>query len=483
MKFNFQKHYQNLPTEFYSSETAESHKNPQVILFNDSLAGFLNIFNQNQDFESLSATDQQSLAQILSGAKVLPGSDPIAMAYSGHQFGHFTMLGDGRAILLGEILGSNNKLYDIHLKGSGPTEYSRRGDGFATVGPMVREFLVSEYMNAIGIPTTRSLGVLSTNHIVHRDGPKPGAILVRVSESHIRVGTFQYAAQFGVSDHKLVKSLADFTIERHFPNLTTDQQKYFKFFKTVVGLQAELIAKWMGVGFIHGVMNSDNMLICGATIDYGPCAFMDEFDPNAVFSSIDAQGRYAYSNQPIIAQWNLARFAESILPLLDSDMDKAVSMAEDVLGYYLEAFQEKLSQEYGDKFGLSFFGPKEHQMAEKFFECLKNNNLDYTQSFRSLADEVYIAALDPFYPLWADRIQDQQLKKSEVLKRMKAKNPVVIPRNHVVDSVLRQAESGNYNPAKSLFQDLINPFSQPKNQELLQLPNSTNRVTKTFCGT
>ncbi|MCL9797606.1 YdiU family protein, partial [Frankia sp. AgKG'84/4] len=326
--WNFDNSYARLPKSFFTSLNPTPVRSPKLIILNDSLAASLGL--------NAEALQSETGVAVLAGNQIPEGASPLAQAYAGHQFGHFNMLGDGRALLLGEQMTPLDERFDIQLKGPGRTPYSRGGDGRATLGPMLREYIISEAMHALGIPTTRSLAVVTTGEPVIRETALPGAILTRVAVSHLRVGTFQYAAKWGTVEE--LRILADYALKRHFPDIDTDENRYLPLLQEVIKRQAGLIAKWQLVGFIHGVMNTDNMTISGETIDYGPCAFMDEYDPATVFSSIDTGGRYAYGNQPNIGGWNLARFAEALLPLLHADQEQAVKLAQDAISEFPELY-------------------------------------------------------------------------------------------------------------------------------------------------
>jgi len=442
-----QNSYMSLPEIFYSRQLPNPVRSPKLVVFNPDLAAFLGV-----EFE----------LEVLVGNAIPEGADPIAQAYAGHQFGHFTMLGDGRALLLGEQKG-----FDIQLKGSGRTRYSRGGDGRAALGPMLREYIVSEAMHALDIPTTRSLAVVSTGEIVQREKPLPGAILTRVAASHIRVGTFEFAARFGTADDD--RALADYTIERHFPGIAGAENKYLCLLKEVVKRQALLIAKWQLVGFIHGVMNTDNMAISGETIDYGPCAFMDSYDPAAVFSSIDTHGRYSYENQPKMAVWNLARFAETLLPLLD------IKTAQEAIEAFWGCYETHWRTGMRAKLGL-FDTRTDEALIEELLSLMQQTQADYTNTFRTLTlDE----ELSPEFQDWHARWQERQPDRTQ----MQQHNPAIIPRNHQVEEVLTAAEQGDFSKMECFLNVLSKPYAYTAEQEeYAQMPVPSCSY-QTFCGT
>ena len=374
IKIKLENTYINLPDIFYSKQKPSSVPNPQLVAFNYSLAKELKL-----DIDYLTSKEG---VEILSGNKVLEGTTPIAQAYAGHQFGYFTILGDGRAVLLGELITPKGERLDIQLKGSGETPYSRGGDGKASLGPMLREFIISEAMHGLNIPTTRSLAVVETGETVIRERLLPGAVLTRIASSHIRVGTFQYVASYGSTEE--LRSLADYAIERHYKELVNEDNKYLKFLKAVIEKQADLISKWQLVGFIHGVMNTDNITISGETIDYGPCAFMDTYNPNTVFSSIDRGGRYAYGNQPNIGAWDLARFAESLLPLLSENKDQAINLAQEGISEYPEIFKKKWLAGMRAKLGLFNEEVEDEALINELLSLMERYKADFTNTFRAL---------------------------------------------------------------------------------------------------
>jgi uncharacterized protein YdiU (UPF0061 family) len=488
--FPFDNTYAALPDGFFARVAPTPVSSPKLIKLNRPLALHLGL-----DPEFLSSPEG---AEILAGKRVPDGADPIAMAYAGHQFGHFVpQLGDGRAILLGEVIDADGVRRDIQLKGSGPTPFSRRGDGRAALGPVLREYVVSEAMAALGIPTTRSLAAVVTGENVVRETLLPGAVLTRVASSHIRVGTFQYFA--ARSDVAGVRRLADHVIARHYPDIANAERPYHALLDTVIGRQAELVARWLLVGFIHGVMNTDNTSISGETIDYGPCAFMDNYDPATVFSSIDEMGRYAYGNQPRIALWNLTRFAECLLPLFSDDQEKAIAEAQSALGGFGEKFDAAYYAGLRSKLGLFTARDDDPDLANDLLKAMAENAADFTLTFRRLSD----AALDPAgdaevqklfadpaaYDAWAtrwrQRIAEEPQDAAARQAAMRAVNPAFIPRNHRVEAVIEAAVNRNdFAPFEQLLAVLAKPFEdQPAFAGYAEPPKPDERVLQTFCGT
>ena len=474
--WHFDNSYARLPSIFYTKQKPIPVRTPQLIIFNHTLADHLGIPME---------------PDIFAGNLVPSSAEPLAQAYAGHQFGHFTMLGDGRALLLGEQITPSGERFDIQLKGSGKTKYSRGGDGRAALGPMLREYIMSEAMHALKIPTTRSLAVLTTGETVQREKKLPGAILTRVAASHIRVGTFEYAAHFGtVAD---VRCLADYTIVRHFPHITADEDKYLALLKEVSRQQANLIARWQLIGFIHGVMNTDNMAISGETIDYGPCAFMDTYHPDTVFSSIDTHGRYAYQNQPKIAAWNLARLAETLLPLLHDDTKKAILLAQDIITDFEHMYHENWRVGMSAKLGLDDNAENE-SIIHDLLQLMQQHKADYTNTFRALTtNEKKDMALFtmPDFRLWYDRWQSvlsrQHKSMDEINASMQKHNPAIIPRNHRMEEALAAAEQGDYAMMEKWLLALQDPYAYSLAQdEFAALPADTQTGAscyKTFCGT
>ncbi|MGG4401906.1 YdiU family protein [Paenibacillus amylolyticus] len=480
--WNLENSYAKLPQPFFTSQGAVPVESPKLIIFNRLLASTLGL-----DVESL---DSDEGAQIFAGNMIPEGAEPLAQAYAGHQFGNFNMLGDGRALLLGEQITPQGERVDIQLKGSGRTPYSRGGDGRAAVGPMLREYIISEAMYALGIPTTRSLAVVSTGENIIRETERPGAILTRVASSHIRVATFQYAARWGSIED--LRALADYTLHRHFPDVAQAENRYLLLLQEVIIRQAALIAQWQRVGFIHGVMNTDNMAISGETIDYGPCAFMDAYNPSTVFSSIDRQGRYAYGNQPYIAGWNLARFAETLLPLLHEDEEQAVQLAQDAIAQFSELYHHDWLKGMRAKLGLLDEEAEDEALIKDLLELMEKHSADYTNTFLALTfDKLEGTALfgTTEFAEWNERWQarlDSQGEEKEVSRQlMRTNNPAVIPRNHRVEEALEQAENhGDLSVMQKLLAVLSDPFAHsPEQAEYAELPAQCNTSYQTFCGT
>jgi uncharacterized protein YdiU (UPF0061 family) len=427
--------------------------------------------------------------RLLVGTLVPHGAAPVAQAYAGHQFGFYSpRLGDGRALLLGEFAGPGRALRDLHLKGSGRTPFARGGDGYAAVGPMLREYIISEAMHALGIPTTRSLAVVATGRDVQREVPLPGAVLARVAASHLRVGSFQYAR--ATDDLDLLRRLADHAIDRHQPDAAGDDNPYLALFQGVVARQAALIAQWMLVGFVHGVMNTDNMTISGETIDYGPCAFLDAFDPATFYSSIDTAGRYAYRNQPVIAEWNLARLAEALLPLLDPDQDRAIAVATEALGAFRERYSAAWTAGMRGKLGLphGVDDPTAQSLIQDLLPQLTASRVDHTSFYRRLATaargdteparELFLdlAAIDAWLERWRGLAPDP-----DAMDRV---NPVYIPRNHLVEEALDAATAGDLDPTQRLLSVLASPYRQrPEDARYAQPAPQDFGAYQTFCGT
>jgi uncharacterized protein YdiU (UPF0061 family) len=432
--------------------------------------------------------DNEMGASFLTGNQLPDGAEPLAMAYAGHQFGNFVpQLGDGRAVLLGELIGRDGKRRDLHLKGAGQTPFSRRGDGRAALGPVLREYIISEAMHALGIPTTRTLAAVTTGEPVFRESTLPGAVLARVASSHIRIGTFEYFAAKG--DVEAVKILADYAIARHYPTVASETQPYQALLAAVCDAQASLVARWMQVGFIHGVMNTDNMTISGETLDYGPCAFMDTYDPATVFSSIDHQGRYAYGNQPRIAHWNLARLADTLLPLLDEKQETAIASAEETINQFPAMFGRYWLDGMRRKLGLTTAQPDDADLIHSLLETLHEHAADYTNTFRLLCSVVEGSDPPPGYETWATRwltrLQQEHSSRHEAATLMRANNPAVIPRNHRVEAALNAAvQHGDLAPLETLLTVLSSPFElKPEYNEYSNPPAPHERVHQTFCGT
>lgn len=484
----FDTSYTRLPEMLWSTCQPTPVKAPELIAFNTELAARLG---------GAEAPDEATLIGWFSGNQPPPGAEPVALAYAGHQFGHFVpQLGDGRAVLLGEVVDPQGQRFDVQLKGSGRTPYSRGGDGRAPLGPVLREYLVSEAMAAMGVPTTRALAAVTTGERVVRQLAEPGAVLTRVAASHIRVGTFQFAALY--QDHAALKALADHVIERHYPQVADAESPYLALFEAVLKRQAQLVAKWMGVGFIHGVMNTDNMSIAGETIDYGPCAFMEAFDPQKVYSSIDAGRRYAFSNQPVIAQWNLARFAECLLPLLEGDQEERVEQATAALRRFDDTFDPAWARISADKLGLVEGSEQAAPMMAALQAQMQQGRMDMTATFDALTRyaqtanqenrETLLALTekpDALAP-WLDEWQGVQVAGQDETRRqaMRQANPVVIPRNHRVAEVIQAAVDGDFTPFHAMLAVVTQPFDDaPEAREWTAPASEQEQVLRTFCGT
>ena len=448
---------------------------PEFILKNHSLAEELGI---DSDF-----INSEECLSIFSGKSLPKSSMPIAQAYSGHQFGHFNpQLGDGRAILLGEI---QNK--DIQLKGIGQTPFSRRGDGKSALGPVLREYVISEFMHSINIPTTRALFALKTNETVLRETLQPGGVLTRVAKSHIRIGTFEYARSKNI---QILKSLTDYSINRHYPELNQTDNKYLSFFAAVCDKQASLVSKWMSIGFVHGVMNTDNMTISGETIDYGPCAFMDKYDPKTVFSSIDHNGRYAYLNQPAILVWNLAKLAETLIPLVDENEEKSVKQLTEVLQLVMPSYQEYFYKEFGKKLGIRNIDDKNIKIIDNYLKILHSESIDFTLSFRNLAkivnksmkveDSVFRESkiFEKWFKAWK-----KEINVGDIFHEMNLKNPCYIPRNHLIEDALKHANNEDMAEIKLMNKLLESPFKEKDSYEKYTMPSTSDERYVTYCGT
>jgi uncharacterized protein YdiU (UPF0061 family) len=477
--WHFDNTYLKLSKTFREEIKPTPVHDPNLVILNEALAKDLNL-----DFSKI---DNKDLAKLFSG-NVLPNdTNTIAQAYAGHQFGHFTMLGDGRAVLLGEHLVNNTKRFDIQFKGSGRTSFSRSGDGRAVLGPMLREYIISEAIHALNIPTTRSLAVVSTGEKVVRENLLPGAILTRVASSHIRVGTFQYiAAKQNIDD---LTTLVDYTIERHYPEIQSSKNKALDLLNLVMEKQCQLVINWMRVGFIHGVMNTDNMTLSGETIDYGPCAFMDHYDPKTVFSSIDKFGRYSFSNQPPITKWNLARLAECLIPLIDKDEDQAIKIASEIIDNFQNIYETKWLNMMRDKLGLFGEDKDDLELINNLLNWMQSNQADYTNTFcylmniSSIQDQIYKDKdFIDWSKNWEKRILINGGSKENSLELMKKNNPIVIPRNHKVEEALEAANDNNLKPMYNLLSILKKPYTKQINIEKFQTP-SNNQNYQTFCGT
>ena len=480
INWNFDNTYSKLPEPFREKINPVKVKNPKLILLNESLAKDLNL-----DFSEIS---QSELSAIFTGNELPKNSNSIAQAYAGHQFGHFTMLGDGRAVLIGEHVSKNNHRYDIQFKGSGKTAFSRNGDGRAALGPMLREYIISEAMYALNIPTTRSLAVAKTGENVIRETQLEGAILTRVASSHIRVGTFQYIAARNKKDE--LETLFEYVIKRHYPEIENSKNKALDLLKVVLDKQIDLVVNWMRVGFIHGVMNTDNMSIAGETIDYGPCAFMDIYDPKTVFSSIDKLGRYAYCNQPVITKWNLSRFAECLIPLIDKDQDTAVKLATEIIDTFEKTYEEKWLDMMRAKLGLLGTDKKDKYLILDLLTWMHQNKVDYTNTFchlmnfKTQEDNIYEGAdFSNWKKRWLERSSSHDYLKEKHKKLMRSTNPLLIPRNHIVENTLRDADQGNLEPLLNFIKILNSPYTDQKDISEYQILSRSNENYKTFCGT
>jgi len=477
--WHFDNTYSKLSDTFKEKVKPTPVHSPELVVLNDRLAKDLTL-----DF---SKVEKQDLSQIFSGNTLPEGSSTLAQAYAGHQFGHFTMLGDGRAVLLGEHLVNNTNRFDVQFKGSGRTSFSRSGDGRAVLGPMLREYIISEAIHSLKIPTTRSLAVVKTGEKIVRENLLPGAILTRVASSHIRVGTFQYiAAKQNIND---LNTLVDYTINRHYPEIKSSKNKALDLLNLVMERQCKLVVNWMRVGFIHGVMNTDNMAISGETIDYGPCAFMDNYNPKTVFSSIDKFGRYSFSNQPPITKWNLSRFAECLIPLIDNNEDKAIQLATEAIDNFQNIYEEKWLNMMRDKLGLFGKTKDDKKLIDDLLTWMEKNKADYTNTFCYLMnisignsslydDKEFINWSNN----WKNRIFINNISKDKSIELMKKTNPIIIPRNHKVEEALKAANENDLEVMNRLLSNLDNPYSEQKDIEDYQLP-SNNEGYQTFCGT
>ena len=476
----FDNTYSKLPDSFKENIGPVPVKKPKLVILNENLADELNL-----DFSSL---NDKEISELFAGNSLPPGSKSIAQAYAGHQFGHFTMLGDGRAVLIGEHISNKKKRYDIQFKGSGKTAFSRNGDGRAALGPMLREYIVSEAMHNLSIPTTRSLAVVKTGEEVIRETPLHGAILTRVALSHIRVGTFQYIAARQKKNE--LETLLNYVIKRHYPNIENSKNKAIDLLKTVLDKQIDLVVNWMRVGFIHGVMNTDNMSISGETIDYGPCAFMDTYDPKTVFSSIDQMGRYAYCNQPIITKWNLSRFAECLIPLIDNNKNKSIELATEAINLFEKKYEEKWMNMMRNKLGIFGSDKNDKLLILDLLTWMHEKKADYTNTFCHLMDqepkkdEIFN---DENFLNWKNRWKERLFKNNNSLEKssklMKDTNPLVIPRNHKIEESLEAAEQNDFKPIFKILEILNKPYTKQVSIENYQHPSKSNKKYQTFCGT
>ena len=478
--WHFDNTYSKLSNKFKEEIKPTPVHDPELIIMNNELAKNLNL-----DFSKI---DKKKIAEIFSGNSLPEGTNTIAQAYAGHQFGHFTMLGDGRAVLLGEHLTTKNNRFDIQFKGSGRTSFSRDGDGRAALGPMLREYIISEAIHSLNIPTTRSLAVVKTGEKVIRENLLQGAILTRVASSHLRVGTFQYIA--ATQNIENLNTLIDYTIDRHYPEIKSSKTKALDLLNLVMEKQCQLVVDWMRVGFIHGVMNTDNMAISGETIDYGPCAFMDQYNPKTVFSSIDKFGRYAYTNQPPITKWNLARFAECLIPLIDKNEETSVKIATDLIDNFQNIYEEKWLNMMRDKLGLFGEDISDKKLINDLFNWMEKNKVDYTNTFCHLMgvkindNEYQNNNFLEWSNEWKKRSGLNNSSKEKQIELMKKTNPIVIPRNHKVEEALTEADKGNLEKINKLIAILKNPYGDQKGIEEYQAPAPiSNKKYQTFCGT
>ncbi|MGM0839998.1 MAG: protein adenylyltransferase SelO [Bacillota bacterium] len=478
--WNIENSYGRLPHSFFTKQDPTPVSKPALIVVNDAVAESLGL-----NLEQLHSEDG---TEVFAGNQIPKGADPLAQSYAGHQFGHFNMLGDGRAVLIGEQITPSGERFDIQLKGGGRTPYSRGGDGRAGLGPMLREHIISEAMHGLGIPTTRSLAVVTTGEPIYRETEQQGAILTRVAASHLRVGTFQFASKFGTVED--LRALADYAVERHYPEGLNAPNRYLYLLEEVIKRQAALIAKWQMVGFIHGVMNTDNMTISGETIDYGPCAFMDTYDPATVFSSIDTGGRYAYGNQPQIAGWNLARFAESLLPILHDEQEESLKLAQDAVMEFPKLYEAHWLDGMRGKLGIFNEEEGDEALAKDLLSLMKENRADYTNTFRALTNEEQIDLFNnpefvQWKERWVERLNRQEESKEATHQLMRKHNPAVIPRNHRVEEALEAAvESNDYKVMERLLEAIENPYEYSSQKcEYTKLPEPSNRPYRTYCGT
>ena len=486
MAITFDNSYVKLPQRFYVNQHPVPVSSPALIAVNGELAEFLAI-------DPLWLESDEGI-RIIAGNQIPDGSEPIATVYAGHQFGHWNpRLGDGRAVLLGEVIGKDGERYDIQLKGSGITPFSRNGDGRAPLGPIIREYLVSEAMHALGVPTSRTLAAVTTGDVVYRESRLDGGVLARVAKSHIRIGTFQYFSSVGDIDG--LRLLVDHVIQRHYPEVADSENPVLAMFEQIMQRIASLIAQWQAIGFIHGVMNTDNMLLSGETIDYGPCAFMDTFDSAALYSSIDHQGRYAYRNQPPIAHWNLAALGQTLVPLLDDDETNATELAQQALNAYPDIYYQRYREAFVQKLGLSDACDADDELISDFLELLEKSRSDFTLAFRRLSElpgeANSVKALFDFPEhfndwliRWHNRCSQDETSDEQRAQNMLASNPAFIPRNHLVEQAIEQAYTGDYSLFHRLNQRLADPYSyEDKDRELATPPGPDQIVQQTFCGT
>ena len=482
----FSNSYAPLGDIFYESILPQPVKSPQTFLWNQSLAEDLSLFGKLD-------LSEPGRARVFAGNSLLPGSEPIALAYAGHQFGNFVpQLGDGRAHLLGETSDRSGLRKDIQLKGSGRTSFSRNGDGRCALGPAVREFIMGEAMHALGVPTTRSLAVITTGETVYRESPQPGAVVTRIASSHLRVGTFEYFA--ARSNYQAVESLCDYAISRHYPELQgAGDERFILLLERVMDQQIQLVVEWLRVGFIHGVMNTDNTAISGETIDFGPCAMMGVYNPETVFSSIDRNGRYAFGNQPSIVQWNMARFAETLLPLIDKDKQQAVDLAVSRIDDFTGKFKQRYMSMMARKLGLTRLLPSDHGLITDLLNLMHEKKLDYTNSFDQLTESLSSTSVKDrvrdeygaWFDQWEQRRAEQQERAEEAGIIMRQANPVVIPRNHHMERVIQACvETGEPDAAMEFLEILSSPYTQAAGTKEFQVvPDFADVGYQTFCGT
>jgi uncharacterized protein YdiU (UPF0061 family) len=477
--WSFDNTYSKLPDDFLVKQAPIPVKSPELIIINKDLSKNLDL-----DFTNIS---EENLSQLFSGNLLPTGSNSISQAYAGHQFGHFTMLGDGRAVLMGEHLSKTKERFDVQFKGSGRTPFSRSGDGRAALGPMLREYIISEAMYELGVATTRSLAVVKTGENVIRETHLPGAVLTRIAASHIRVGTFQYIA--ATQKEENLKILFNYVINRHYPNIKNSKNQALDLLKTIMNVQINLVIDWMRIGFIHGVMNTDNVSICGETIDYGPCAFMDTYNPEAVFSSIDQQGRYSFSNQPKIIKWNLARFAECIITLIDSNKDKAIEVATETINSFEKIYEEKWLNMMCDKLGIFGKDINDQILIMELLTWMNDNKADYTNTFCFLMNEQFSnneIYNDKNFLIWKEkwkyRLKLNNNSQEKYLRLMHSVNPLVIPRNHKVEEALKAANNDDIKPMNDLIKILEKPYKAQGEISEYQFPDKDNKY-QTFCGT
>lgn len=483
MGIPFENTYAELPARFYSVQTPTPVDSPSLIRVNHGLAERLGVMP--------SWLESDEGIESLAGNRIPEGAAPISQAYAGHQFGGFVpQLGDGRAVLLGEVVAQDGRRYDIQLKGSGPTPFSRRGDGRSALGPVLREYVISEAMHALGVPTTRALAAVATGEEVYRGDLQAGAVFTRVASSHLRVGTFQYFA--ALQDQDALRMLADYAIQRHYPDAEGAKEPYIALLDAVIAAQASLISKWMGLGFIHGVMNTDNCSISGETIDYGPCAFMEQFHPQCVFSSIDQQGRYAWGNQPQVGHWNLIRFAETLLPLIDEDLDEAISQAEKSLSRFPVLFDQAYHDAFANKLGLDCDREVASEFIQNTLEELASQEVDFTLFFRHLTRMAKGEDPSDLLALWQNeaaandwlRTWRDVASPETMLTAMESSNPIRIPRNHQMERAIQAGYAGDFAPFHRLVDALAEPFSDRSDYAYLEAAAApAERVTETFCGT